>query len=166
MTLRRTALTETHRAAGAKMADFGGWEMPIEYPTGVVAEHTAVRTAVGVFAFIATLVVVRRVRDLDRYRYTFMALGVGLLLLPLLRRGGRRRGVGADHRQVGLTAVQRGQGQGLARRRRRGIIAAGGCMANAVANALQSFGAQPRALPLSPTAIWEMVQAGQKQAAE
>ena len=49
MTLRRTALTETHRAAGAKMADFGGWEMPIEYPTGVVAEHTAVRTAVGVF---------------------------------------------------------------------------------------------------------------------
>ena len=31
------------------MADFGGWEMPIEYPTGVVAEHTAVRTAVGVF---------------------------------------------------------------------------------------------------------------------
>ena len=41
-------------------------------------------TAVGVFAFIATLVVVRRVRDLDRYRYTFMALGVGLLLLPLL----------------------------------------------------------------------------------
>ena len=49
MTLRRTALTETHRAAGAKMADFGGWEMPIEYPTGVVAEHAAVRTAVGVF---------------------------------------------------------------------------------------------------------------------
>ncbi len=44
----------------------------------------AVWTAVGVFAFIATLVVVRRVRDLDRYRYTFMALGVGLLLLPLL----------------------------------------------------------------------------------
>jgi len=31
------------------MADFGGWEMPIEYPTGVVAEHTAVRTDVGVF---------------------------------------------------------------------------------------------------------------------
>jgi aminomethyltransferase len=49
VTLRRTALTETHRELGAKMADFGGWEMPIEYPTGVVAEHTAVRTAVGVF---------------------------------------------------------------------------------------------------------------------
>ena len=41
-------------------------------------------TAVGIGAFIATLVIVRRVRDLDRYRYTFMALGVGLLLLPLL----------------------------------------------------------------------------------
>ena len=41
-------------------------------------------TAVGIAAFIATLVVVRRVRDLDRYRYTFMVLGVGLLLLPLL----------------------------------------------------------------------------------
>lgn len=49
VTLRQTPLTETHRAAGAKMADFGGWEMPIEYPTGVVAEHTAVRTGVGVF---------------------------------------------------------------------------------------------------------------------
>lgn len=41
-------------------------------------------TAVGIAAFIATLVVVRRVRDLDRYRYTLMVLGVGLLLLPLL----------------------------------------------------------------------------------
>jgi peptidoglycan glycosyltransferase len=41
-------------------------------------------TAVGIGAFIATLVVVRRVRDLDRYRYTFMVIGVGLLMLPLL----------------------------------------------------------------------------------
>ena len=49
MTLRQTALSGAHREAGAKMADFGGWDMPIEYPTGVVAEHTAVRTAVGVF---------------------------------------------------------------------------------------------------------------------
>ena len=47
-----------------------------------------------------------------------------------------------------------------------GIIAAGGCMANAVANALQSFGAQPLQLPLTPTYIWDLVQAGQKQAAE
>jgi carbon-monoxide dehydrogenase large subunit len=47
-----------------------------------------------------------------------------------------------------------------------GIIAAGGCMANAVANALQSFGVEPRQLPLSPTYIWELIQAGQRKAAE
>ena len=39
-----------------------------------------------------------------------------------------------------------------------GIIAAGGVMANAVANALSSFGAEPRRLPLTPTYIWELVQ--------
>ena len=47
-----------------------------------------------------------------------------------------------------------------------GIIAAGGAIANAVANALQSFGAEPRQLPLTPTYIWELVQAGQRKAAE
>jgi hypothetical protein len=39
-------------------------------------------------------------------------------------------------------------------------------MANAVANALQSLGVEPRQLPLSPAYIWELVQAGRKQAAE
>ena len=47
-----------------------------------------------------------------------------------------------------------------------GIVAAGGCMANAVANALQSFGVEPRELPLSPGYIWGLVQAGRKHAAE
>jgi aminomethyltransferase len=43
-------LHDRHLALGAKMADFGGWDMPIEYPGGgVVAEHTAVRSAVGLF---------------------------------------------------------------------------------------------------------------------
>ena len=46
--LRRTPLYDRHVALGAKTADFGGWDMPIEY-AGVVAEHTAVRTDVGVF---------------------------------------------------------------------------------------------------------------------
>ena len=46
--LKQTPLHARHLAAGAKTADFGGWDMPIEY-VGVVAEHTAVRTAVGVF---------------------------------------------------------------------------------------------------------------------
>ncbi|MGI9196567.1 MAG: glycine cleavage system aminomethyltransferase GcvT [Candidatus Nanopelagicales bacterium] len=48
MTLRETPLHARHAALGAKMADFGGWDMPIEY-AGTVAEHTAVREAVGVF---------------------------------------------------------------------------------------------------------------------
>ncbi len=43
-----TALYEEHLALGAKMTDFGGWLMPLEY-TGVIAEHTAVRTDVGIF---------------------------------------------------------------------------------------------------------------------
>jgi aminomethyltransferase len=37
-----------HRRMGAKMVDFGGWDMPVEY-SGLIAEHMAVRTAVGVF---------------------------------------------------------------------------------------------------------------------
>ncbi len=48
MALKKTPLHERHSAAGAKLADFGGWEMPIEYE-GVLAEHTAVRTACGIF---------------------------------------------------------------------------------------------------------------------
>ena len=47
-TLLRTPLCETHRAAGAKMVDFGGWEMPVQY-AGLVAEHHTVRTAAGLF---------------------------------------------------------------------------------------------------------------------
>ncbi|MBM7490048.1 aminomethyltransferase [Micromonospora luteifusca] len=48
--LRRSPLHERHIAAGAKFAPFGGWEMPLEYAGGgVLKEHTAVRTAVGVF---------------------------------------------------------------------------------------------------------------------
>lgn len=49
--LRRTALNPIHRQMGGKMVDFNGWDMPVEYPTygGIVAEHMAVRTGVGVF---------------------------------------------------------------------------------------------------------------------
>ena len=46
--LRKTALNSTHRSLGAKMVDFGGWDMPVEY-SGLTAEHLAVRTGVGVF---------------------------------------------------------------------------------------------------------------------
>jgi aminomethyltransferase len=51
-TLKRTALNATHRALKAKMVDFGGWDMPVEYPCpggGLIAEHMAVRTGVGLF---------------------------------------------------------------------------------------------------------------------
>jgi aminomethyltransferase len=46
--LRKTALNGLHRQLGAKMVDFGGWDMPVEY-SGISAEHMAVRTAVGLF---------------------------------------------------------------------------------------------------------------------
>jgi aminomethyltransferase len=64
--LKKTALNATHRALKARMVDFGGWDMPVEYPGpppqrqgslaggpgsggGLIAEHMAVRTAVGLF---------------------------------------------------------------------------------------------------------------------
>ncbi|GAB3084553.1 glycine cleavage system aminomethyltransferase GcvT [Pedococcus soli] len=48
--LKTSPLHDRHVALGAKMADFGGWEMPIEYPGGgVVREHTTVRSSVGIF---------------------------------------------------------------------------------------------------------------------
>jgi aminomethyltransferase len=50
--LKTTPLNATHRALKAKMVDFGGWDMPVEYPCpsgGLIAEHLAVRTGVGLF---------------------------------------------------------------------------------------------------------------------
>jgi aminomethyltransferase len=52
MSLKRSPLYERHVDLGAKLADFGGWEMPIEYAAsggGVLKEHAAVRETVGVF---------------------------------------------------------------------------------------------------------------------
>jgi aminomethyltransferase len=46
--LRKTALHSTHRRLGAKMVNFGGWDMPVEY-SGILAEHQAVRTKAGLF---------------------------------------------------------------------------------------------------------------------
>ena len=37
--LKRTVLYQAHLDAGATMVDFGGWDMPIQYPDGIVAEH-------------------------------------------------------------------------------------------------------------------------------
>jgi len=52
-TVRKTALNAVHRQMGAKMVDFNGWNMPVEYPAaigaGIINEHMAVRTSVGMF---------------------------------------------------------------------------------------------------------------------
>lgn len=48
--MNTSPLNEKHLALRAKMSDFGGWMMPIEYPGfGVLAEHSAVRERVGIF---------------------------------------------------------------------------------------------------------------------
>src|SRR5712675_2105136 len=46
--LKRTPLHSVHRSLGAKMVDFGGWDMPVQY-SGLLDEHHAVRQAVGLF---------------------------------------------------------------------------------------------------------------------
>ena len=47
-TLKKTPLHARHRSLGARMVEFGGWDMPVEY-TGIADEHMAVRTRAGVF---------------------------------------------------------------------------------------------------------------------
>ncbi|HYU47386.1 MAG TPA: glycine cleavage system aminomethyltransferase GcvT [Terriglobales bacterium] len=53
LTVRKTALNAVHRQMGAKMVAFNGWDMPVEYPAsigcGIINEHMAVRTGVGIF---------------------------------------------------------------------------------------------------------------------
>jgi aminomethyltransferase len=46
--LKKTALNARHRASGARMVPFAGWDMPVEY-SGVTNEHLAVRTRAGLF---------------------------------------------------------------------------------------------------------------------
>jgi aminomethyltransferase len=41
--LMRTPFLERHVASGARMVDFGGWDMPVQYPTGIINEHLATR---------------------------------------------------------------------------------------------------------------------------
>ena len=47
--LKKTPLNAEHRALGGKMVDFGGWDMPVQYTAGVIAEHMATRTRSGLF---------------------------------------------------------------------------------------------------------------------
>jgi aminomethyltransferase len=48
-TLKRTPLYDVHAALGAKIVPFAGFEMPVQYPTGITAEHKAVREKAGLF---------------------------------------------------------------------------------------------------------------------
>lgn len=48
-TLRHSALHDEHRALGAKLVEFGGWEMPLSYPSGTIAEHRACRSGAAIF---------------------------------------------------------------------------------------------------------------------
>lgn len=47
--LRDSPLREEHEALGARLVDFGGWEMPLSYPAGTLAEHMACRTSAACF---------------------------------------------------------------------------------------------------------------------
>jgi aminomethyltransferase len=47
--LKKTPLNAAHRTLGGKMVDFGGWDMPVQYPAGVIEEHMATRTRAGLF---------------------------------------------------------------------------------------------------------------------
>src|SRR5438094_3766383 len=44
-----TPLNAVHRRLNARMVDFAGWDMPVQYPTGILSEHRAVRTGCGLF---------------------------------------------------------------------------------------------------------------------
>ncbi len=46
--LKRTALFEEHKRSKGRLIDFGGWELPVQY-TGIIDEHSACRTACGIF---------------------------------------------------------------------------------------------------------------------
>ena len=47
--LKKTALNAAHRQLGGRMVEFGGWDMPVQYPAGTVAEHLRTRTRAGLF---------------------------------------------------------------------------------------------------------------------
>ena len=47
--LKQTPLNAVHRRMGGRMVDFGGWDMPVQYPAGTVEEHLRTRTRAGLF---------------------------------------------------------------------------------------------------------------------
>src|SRR5437867_12825120 len=49
MELKKTPLNAVHRSIGGRMVDFGGWDMPVQYPAGTVEEHLRTRRHAGLF---------------------------------------------------------------------------------------------------------------------
>ena len=47
--LKKTPLNNAHRQLGGRMVDFGGWDMPVQYPAGTIEEHLRTRTHAGLF---------------------------------------------------------------------------------------------------------------------
>ena len=47
--MKRTGLYEKHLDLGARLVEFAGWEMPVQYPTGIVEEHLLTRKSAGLF---------------------------------------------------------------------------------------------------------------------
>jgi aminomethyltransferase len=47
--MRQTALVEEHRRLGGRLIDFAGWEMPVQYPSGILKEHNQCRRAAALF---------------------------------------------------------------------------------------------------------------------
>jgi aminomethyltransferase len=47
--LKRTPLNAAHRRLGGRMVEFGGWDMPVQYPAGTMTEHLRTRTHAGLF---------------------------------------------------------------------------------------------------------------------
>ena len=94
MAVRRLPLEALHEEAGARFAPFAGWQMPLQY-RGIVAEHTAVRTAVGVFdvshmgrASVEGPRAAERIRSTVSYDVTRMEPGEGRYALYVTEQGG------------------------------------------------------------------------------
>jgi aminomethyltransferase len=84
LVLKQTPLNATHRAAGARMVDFGGWDMPVNYGSQI-DEHHAVRTDAGMFDVSHMRVVdLKGAGDRDFLRYA-LANNVDKLKVPAKR---------------------------------------------------------------------------------
>ncbi len=96
--LKKTPLHAQHKKLGARLVDFGGWEMPVQY-RGVIEEHLATRNAAGLFDVShmgeievrgkGALAYIQELTVNDASRLSQRAGAVQRLLLPAWRRGGR-----------------------------------------------------------------------------